>query len=228
MNIHEYQAAELLARYGIPTNPGTVATTPDEVEQAAGKGQRRSGRQGPGAFRRSRQGRRRQAGEVPGGSPGGRRADPGHGYSRAHRPQGTGGAGRLYCARVLSRCCAGPAEPQAGRDGLGRGRSRDRDRREGKPGKDQNAPTSIRFSGCIPTRREQLGFELGHRGGQSRWICATSCRSSPKLYQELDATLAEINPLILTEEGNWLALDSKVSFDDNALFRHPDSKRCVT
>ena len=32
MNIHEYQAAELLARYGIPTNPGTVATTPEEVE----------------------------------------------------------------------------------------------------------------------------------------------------------------------------------------------------
>ena len=41
-----------------------------------------------------------------------------------------------------------------------------------------------------------------------------------KAYVEEDATLAEINPLILTSDGNWLALDSKMSFDDNALFRH--------
>jgi succinyl-CoA synthetase beta subunit len=41
-------------------------------------------------------------------------------------------------------------------------------------------------------------------------------------YVQEDATLAEINPLILTKDGDWLALDSKMSFDDNALFRHPD------
>jgi succinyl-CoA synthetase beta subunit len=40
-------------------------------------------------------------------------------------------------------------------------------------------------------------------------------------YVEEDATLAEINPLILTEGGDWLALDAKMSFDDNALARHP-------
>ena len=39
-----------------------------------------------------------------------------------------------------------------------------------------------------------------------------------------DASLIEINPLIVTEEGNLLALDAKMNFDDNALYRHPDIK----
>ncbi|MFM8593666.1 MAG: ADP-forming succinate--CoA ligase subunit beta, partial [Chloroflexota bacterium] len=42
-----------------------------------------------------------------------------------------------------------------------------------------------------------------------------------KAYVATDATLAEINPLILTKDDTWLALDSKMSFDDNAMFRHP-------
>ncbi|HTK82941.1 MAG TPA: ADP-forming succinate--CoA ligase subunit beta [Bacteroidota bacterium] len=43
-----------------------------------------------------------------------------------------------------------------------------------------------------------------------------------KAYEETDASLAEINPLVVTTEGNILALDAKMNFDDNALFRHPD------
>jgi succinyl-CoA synthetase beta subunit len=43
-----------------------------------------------------------------------------------------------------------------------------------------------------------------------------------KAFVDLDATLAEINPLIITKSGEMLALDSKMSFDDNALFRHPE------
>lgn len=41
-------------------------------------------------------------------------------------------------------------------------------------------------------------------------------------YEETDASLAEINPLVVTEEGNVLALDAKMNFDDNALYRHPE------
>ena len=41
-------------------------------------------------------------------------------------------------------------------------------------------------------------------------------------YLETDASLAEINPLVLTDEGEVSALDAKISFDDNALYRHPD------
>ena len=43
-----------------------------------------------------------------------------------------------------------------------------------------------------------------------------------KAYEESDASLAEINPLVLTTNGQVLALDAKMNFDDNALFRHPD------
>src|SRR2546430_7789638 len=41
-------------------------------------------------------------------------------------------------------------------------------------------------------------------------------------YMQTDASLLEINPLLVTKEGNVLALDAKMNFDDNALFRHPD------
>lgn len=43
-----------------------------------------------------------------------------------------------------------------------------------------------------------------------------------KAYDEMDASLAEINPLVITTDGKVLALDAKMNFDDNALFRHPD------
>ena len=42
-----------------------------------------------------------------------------------------------------------------------------------------------------------------------------------KAYVETDASLLEINPLVVTKEGNVMALDAKMNFDDNALFRHP-------
>jgi len=43
-----------------------------------------------------------------------------------------------------------------------------------------------------------------------------------RAYESMDASLAEINPLVLTKEGNVIALDAKMNFDDNALYRHPD------
>jgi succinyl-CoA synthetase beta subunit len=45
-----------------------------------------------------------------------------------------------------------------------------------------------------------------------------------RAYVETDASLAEINPLLVTRQGDVLALDAKMNFDDNALFRHPDIK----
>jgi succinyl-CoA synthetase beta subunit len=51
---------------------------------------------------------------------------------------------------------------------------------------------------------------------------ASTLQSLYKAFWELDASLAEINPLILTGDGDVIALDAKMSFDENALFRHPD------
>ena len=47
-------------------------------------------------------------------------------------------------------------------------------------------------------------------------------KSLYRLFVEKDASLIEINPLVVTKEGNLLCLDAKIGFDDNALFRHKD------
>jgi len=77
------------------------------------------------------------------------------------------------------------------------------------------------FLDLHPYQARQLGFELGLEADKVGGFADIVLKLAT-LYQELDATLAEINPLILTDEGKWLALDSKVSFDENALFRHQD------
>jgi succinyl-CoA synthetase beta subunit len=52
--------------------------------------------------------------------------------------------------------------------------------------------------------------------------CGALVKSLYRLFVENDASLIEINPLVVTKEGNLLCLDAKIGFDDNALFRHPD------
>ena len=47
-------------------------------------------------------------------------------------------------------------------------------------------------------------------------------------YEAMDASLLEINPFLLTKDNRLIALDAKVNFDDNAMFRHPDFKSCAT
>jgi succinyl-CoA synthetase beta subunit len=83
--------------------------------------------------------------------------------------------------------------------------------------------------------REPIDVGLGLADFQARKVCqvlglkgetakkgAVFFKNFVKLFLDKDASLAEINPLIVTEEGEVLALDCKLNFDDNALFRHPD------
>ena len=75
--------------------------------------------------------------------------------------------------------------------------------------------------GAYQTR--QLAFALGLEGAQ----VAQAGKLMTAVYEAFrstDASLIEINPLIVTEDGNLLALDAKMTFDDNALYRHPDIK----
>ncbi|HDR04126.1 MAG TPA: ADP-forming succinate--CoA ligase subunit beta, partial [Candidatus Marinimicrobia bacterium] len=75
--------------------------------------------------------------------------------------------------------------------------------------------------GLMPFQVRKLAFALGLEGVQFKngikFLTALY-----KAYEATDASLAEINPLVLTKEGDVLALDAKINFDDNALFRHPD------
>jgi succinyl-CoA synthetase beta subunit len=67
----------------------------------------------------------------------------------------------------------------------------------------------------------ELVAALGFAGGEAK-NAAKLIRSLYAMYWDTDAAMVEINPLITTPTGEVLALDAKVSFDDNALFRHPD------
>jgi succinyl-CoA synthetase beta subunit len=76
------------------------------------------------------------------------------------------------------------------------------------------------FLGLHPYQARELGFDLGIEADKIGGFADIVLKLA-RAYQDIDATLAEINPLILTADGAWMALDSKISFDDNALFRHP-------
>jgi succinyl-CoA synthetase beta subunit len=75
--------------------------------------------------------------------------------------------------------------------------------------------------GLQPFQARQIAFALGFSGDLFKQ-CVTLVTRLYQLYWDKDCAMVEVNPLLVTKEGQLLALDAKVSFDDNALFRHPD------
>jgi succinyl-CoA synthetase beta subunit len=78
-------------------------------------------------------------------------------------------------------------------------------------------------AGLSPFQTRQLAFALGLEGPQIAQA-GKLMTSIWEAFKATDASLIEINPLIVTEDGNLLALDAKINFDDNALYRHSDIK----
>lgn len=75
--------------------------------------------------------------------------------------------------------------------------------------------------GIKPYQARKVAFRLGLEGSAFKQ-CITLVSALYNAYQAADATLVEINPLALTEQGDVIALDAKINLDDNALYRHPD------
>ncbi len=75
--------------------------------------------------------------------------------------------------------------------------------------------------GLQPYQARQVAFGLGF-SGEAFKECVKLVSALYKAHEETDSTLTEINPLVLTKEGHVVALDAKMNFDDNALYRHPD------
>ncbi len=75
-------------------------------------------------------------------------------------------------------------------------------------------------TGLLPFQARAVAFNLGFRGRQAR-AAARLVTGMYDAFTACDASLAEINPLVLTRQGQVLALDAKLTLDDNALFRHP-------
>src|SRR5205823_13034036 len=75
--------------------------------------------------------------------------------------------------------------------------------------------------GLQPFQARELAYKLGFKDKQAN-EAAKLMANLAKAFLKTDASLAEINPLVVTRDGKLLAIDAKFNFDDNALFRHAD------
>lgn len=227
MDIHEHQAKDLLAGFGVPVPAGMVAYTADQAVQLAEeiggdawavKAQIHSGARGKaGGIKLCKSLDAVQA--------------------AAHELLGnvlvttqTGPAGKV-CHRVLIE----RAVPIAREIYLGLVLDRGLERvtiigsAEGGMDIEQIAATKPEAIvkeviepavGIQSFQAREMAFGLGFTGKQIKGAVA-AINGSYRAFRELDASMVEINPLIVTEAGDVLALDAKMSFDDNALFRRP-------
>ena len=219
MNLHEYQAAEIFASHGIHTNPGSVASTAAEAMALAQPAS------GPVVVK---------AQVLTGG-----RGKAG-GVKLARTPEETRDAASTILGlnireHIVRKVLVAPAVDIAQEIYLGV--TLDRARRQNvvmasaEGGVDieevaRDRPERIvralvdPFLGFHAWQARQIGFALGLAAERVAGF-ATIARQLYDTYLSEDATLAEINPLVLTGNGDWLALDAKMTIDDNALFRHP-------
>ena len=227
MNIHEYQAKALLEEYGVSVLSGQVAYTPDEAEAAARalggpiwvvKAQIHAGGRGKGGgvkLARSVEEVRQQANQMLGMTlithqtgPGGRQV------RRVYVEDGCEIARELYLGAVIDRT-EGRLTLMASSEG-------------GVEIEEVAAKTPekiIRVAidpaiGFQPFHGREIAFGLGLEGKQVSKAVAFM-RGVCRAFTELDASLIEINPLVVTEGGDLVALDAKMNFDANALYRQP-------
>lgn len=220
MDLHEYQAAEIFGRYGIPVNRGIVARTPEEARQAA---EQLGGRVVVKA--QVHAGGRGKAGGI-------RLAnDPAEAEAAASRILGMEIRGR-----TVRKVLVAPAVTFDREYYLGVVLDRDARRivvmASSAGGVDieevaRERPEAIvrehadPFPGFLDYQARRLAFRLGIEPDLVRGFAAIA-RQLYQVYVDCDASLAEINPLVLTRDRTWMALDSKMVLDDNGLFRHPD------
>jgi len=228
MKIHEYQAKELLARFGLRVPRGRVAETPDQVlaayralggPLAVVKAQIHAGGRGKGGgvkLVRS-EAEARAAGEAILGmqlvthqtGPAGQKV------RKVWVEEGSAIAKEYYLGVVVDRerqCPVMMASSEGGMD-IEEVAAR-------TPERILQAPFSP-AAGLARAEAERLARGIGmpeELVGQAADFLVGLAR----LFCELDASLAEINPLVHTSDGKVLALDAKITFDDNAQFRHPE------
>ncbi|MGQ0679749.1 MAG: malate--CoA ligase subunit beta [Actinomycetota bacterium] len=223
MDIHEHQAKDLLAGFGVAKPPGTVAFTKDQAIQVA----RELGGSRWAVKAQIHSGARGKAGGI-------KLCDSTEAVGEAADAllgkmlvtQQTGPAGKL-----VSRVYVESAVPIAKELYLGVVMDRALERicvigsAAGGMEVEKDAGAVIKevvdpAVGIQPFQARGLAFRLGLSAQEVRQA-VPAIMGAYRAYRDLDATLLEINPLVVTEEGKVLALDCKMSFDDNALFRHP-------
>ncbi|MEO5719779.1 MAG: ADP-forming succinate--CoA ligase subunit beta [Chthoniobacterales bacterium] len=235
MNIHEYQAKELLQKFGAATTRGKVADTPEQAEQIARelgtndlvvKAQVHAGGRGKGTF----------ANGFKGGvhlvkSPAEVREVAGKMLGQTLVTHQTGAAGRvvnkvliaesadiereIYFAVLLDRATAAPLIVASTEGGV-----EIETVAEKSPEKIIREPVDP-LAGLQPFQTRKLAKQLGFKSDQIK-PAAKLFSALYRTFIESDCSMVEVNPLVVTTKGEVLALDAKFNFDDNALYRHPE------
>ena len=229
MNIHEYQAKQIFAQYGVPTPRGIIANTPDEAVKAAHelggniwvvKAQIHAGGRGLGGgvkLAKSIEEVKELAGEILGMTLVTHQTGPeGKLVQKVYIEEGADIKDELYLSVVLDRAQEMPiimASTEGGMD--------IETVAEKTPEKiiKVTVDPSIGFQG-FHGRELVFGLGITDKNEQRKMIDFAS--KLFKVYMDKDAEMIEINPLIKTGSGDFLALDGKMGFDDSALGRHPD------
>jgi len=228
MNIHEYQAKKLLATYGAPILEGHPAFTVEEAvagaEKLGGpvwvvKAQIHAGGRGKaGGVKvvKSLDEVKHWAGDILGKTLVTHQTGPeGKEVGRLYIEDGCAIARELYLSLLVDRASSKVAIMASTEGGM------DIEEVADKTPEKIVTITVDPASGLMPHHIRRLSFGLG-LSGQSGKEFAKLIQALYKAFQEKDASLLEINPLVVTEDDHMVVLDAKMSFDGNAVFRHPD------
>ncbi|MEK9966130.1 MAG: ADP-forming succinate--CoA ligase subunit beta [Rhodospirillaceae bacterium] len=237
MNIHEYQAKGLLAKFGVAVPRGSVAYTADEASKAAEtlggsiwvvKSQIHAGGRGAGHFAEDPDGGggvrlaksdaevRAHAEAMLGQTLVTKQTGPeGKEVKRIYIEEGCDIARELYLSLLVDRETSRiviVASTEGGMD--------IETVAEETPEKIAQV-TIDPATGIMPFHTREVAFGLGLEGNQIK-SAAKFLTAMYDAFLELDASMVEINPLVVTGAGDVIALDAKMNFDDNALYRQPD------
>ena len=228
MNIHEYQAKEILRKNGVAVLDGRVAATPDEAEAAAQelggglcvvKAQIHAGGRGKAGgvkLARTPQEARAHAAALLGTTLVTHQTGPeGKEVQKVFVEQGCDIDQEFYLGMVIDRATARVTMMASSEGGV-----EIEEVAERSPEKILRA-TIDPVVGFGAFQGRQLAYGLGLPKDAVNKAVAFM-RGLYRAFSESDASMAEINPLVLTKSGDLLALDAKMGFDDNALFRHAD------
>ncbi len=240
MNIHEYQAKELLKRYGVAVLDGRVAWTADEAVEAAKqlpgpvyvvKAQIHAGGRGAGHFaddptakggvriaksldevRAAAQAMLGQVLVTKQTGPAGRKVH------RVYVEAGCDIARELYLSLLVDRASGRVAVVASAEGGI-----EIEQVAAASPEKILRAAIDP-ATGVPPFHPRRLAYGLGLTGGQVASF-TSFVQAMYAAFVALDCAIVEVNPLVVTRAGDVVALDAKVGFDDNALFRHPELEK---
>ncbi|MGH6915973.1 MAG: succinate--CoA ligase subunit beta, partial [Geminicoccales bacterium] len=227
MNIHEYQAKALLKQFGVPVLRGQVAYTPEDAEAAARelggpvwvvKAQIHAGGRGKGGgvkLARSVEEVRQLARQMLGMTLVTHQTGPaGRQVRRVYVEDGCEIARELYLAALIDRASSRVTLMASFEGGV------DIEEVAAKTPEKIIRVAVDPAIGLQPFHGRQIAFGLGLKDKQVGKAVAFM-RDLYRAFTELDASLVEINPLVVTASGDLVALDAKMNFDANALYRQP-------